>query len=167
MRSHAEQRAGIALHAAHDPLQEDMRGIHSRATIVHRTERASVQQCLPSRCIATPPHPVRSRPIQVNSDLWPHARVELTGSARRHGQRRSGTASCCAVSGLQGALTATARVRWLAAKLCCRADAQRDRDHVHGYGEEELQLDAQHARRCACGSRSRSLDLLAATRLTM
>ena len=33
MRSHAEQRAGIALHAAHDPLQEDMRGIHSRATI--------------------------------------------------------------------------------------------------------------------------------------
>ena len=133
----------------------------------HRTERASVQQCLPSRCIATPPHPVRSRPIQVNSDLWPHARVELTGSARRHGQRRSGTASCCAVSGLQGALTATARVRWLAAKLCCRADAQRDRDHVHGYGEEELQLDAQHARRCACGSRSRSLDLLAATRLTM
>ena len=58
MRSHAEQRAGIALHAAHDTLQEDMRGFHSRATIKENEHGTAVL----AGVVSQQSHPTQSAP---------------------------------------------------------------------------------------------------------
>ena len=160
MRSRPEQCACIALHAAHDSAQEDMRRFDRCA----RLDKNGHQHCSAGRVAHGECHPTQPT-------CGPQKAIQHTDCRQQTGTTAlpAGTALAEAfpTASAQPAGCGTSRRPQHASagrRACCRAGAQRYRNDAHEHDEEELRVDVQRARRGRCGSRSRSLDLLAARR---